>query len=93
MHAENNSYSIGALNAIGGKIKVIISGGNLKSDAVVHLDGNTGVHAQSQLTPGGFPNTVTLEYGTGGLTPGNYQVSVWRVTAASGNTLYGGLQF
>lgn len=84
MQSDQPAYSIAALNGSGGKISVHIYGANLKSDASVHLDGASTVQINNPLQVSGFPDSTTVQYGTAGLSTGNYQVSVWR-----GNTLFG----
>jgi len=82
MNPESNSYS----KSNGGVIRIFIVGRNLKNDAIVHLDSNTGVHNQFNLAVTNFQDNYTLELTTPSMATGNYQVSIYR---GPNNALYG----
>ncbi len=88
MAAEKPTYSKADLASTGGLIKITIAGTNLKNDAVVKIDGSTGIHTINLLAVNGFPDNTILEISAASLLAGNYQVSVWRET-----TLYGVCNF
>jgi hypothetical protein len=82
MSPESTSYS----KSSGGVIRVFITGRNLKNEAIVHLDSNTGIHNQFNLAVTNFQDNYTLELTTPSMTPGNYQVSLY---FGPNNALYG----
>jgi len=83
MQPESNTYSLSGLNGSGGVIKIVVVERNLKNDATIYVDSNTGYHAESGLGVSGFPDNTTLSLSPSSLTTGIYTVRIER-----GTTLY-----
>jgi hypothetical protein len=83
-------FSISQLNNGGGKISLHIIGKNLKDNADVEFSGTDGTDIHSALPVSGFPDSTVIQFGTGGLTPGNtYTIRVRANNSSQGNTFYG----
>ena len=74
-----STISIGS----GGNVNILVTGRNLKGDAVVKV-GGVGIQTQAGLQVSGFPDNTTISLTAGSLVPGNLQVSIER-----NNVLYG----
>jgi hypothetical protein len=88
MHAENKTYSKGALAGAGGIIKISVKGRCLKSDCMLKIVSNTGVNTQSSLGITGLQDSTQIELTPGSMVTGSYTVSILR-----GNVVYGACGF
>ena len=79
MQPDHPSYSLSGLGGSGGVVTIYIVGRALKSDAIIYVDSNTGIHTQSSLGVSGFPDTHTLQLAPSAI--GNYQVRIERNNA------------
>jgi hypothetical protein len=89
IHPESKEYSLSALTASAGVVKIIVKGACLKDDAYITL-GVTGYSTKFPLPATNLQDSVVFEIGTSSLPhQGTYTVRIWR----GDNVLYAGCNF